>query len=811
MRLKRPEKLNHFIRNNRNLLVVFLIGFIICVKLQFDIISLSQELETQKIELHRKTEEVLDFAQYVHLLEKSFQTVGGDFTSWGCSSIQPSPKDFVTQAKFGTIDEEDDDPSINNVRLLSLDAMMKIQDNKYAANFESPSKCIKDQLKIYPMKLMCSKFLFNYNDKYSYDTLPGEELIGQDEPDQHDDDDEGSHHTGNIDLSEQQHQQRQQRPNKHKTKVDKDSFKKGRANLSYKDISFSNGLINFASQVREVKQLFKEVLLSDEEVIVAPSFGSSWGDFNNDGYMDLYISNHYWYPSLYMNINGTGFVDVAKDYIPGYSNSKFLDKHASAWADYNGDGWLDLFEVTGALYGTSSIQNNFFINNGSAPFSEEAVSKGVDYPFARGRTITWIDYDRDGLLDAFVSSQKRSDGKGKSALFKQLKEDHTFIDITAKTHMDIDIKILFAHQTDLDNDGELEFFLISFSFPFKIYHTTGYPFKDVTSRYFPFNSTITEKHKEATKNTTIRWVPPPPETGFFAVVTDVAFADMDRNGWQDVVLARNYGGNCTVTIYYNMGWMDLTTKDHTKSNSILKWEWEDIYTDPHTQCGSMVVADFDNDKYQDIFLVTYLPFTNSPNIYISNKGNRKYFTKHDGWGAGGTTFGKGESVSVADYNNDGYLDLFITNGKGSPPFDIGPIQLFQNQYSGKNWIQIDLIGTRDNPHGFGSRITVTSCKNVQFRDVENGVHFSAQNSFRTHFGLGMCDHINEIKIQWSGSKKFQTLLNIDPNQILRIIQNEDDQSPTIPPKTKKKKQQQNIQQTSSTTPTTNKNNDSNNN
>ncbi|EGC39156.1 hypothetical protein DICPUDRAFT_75282 [Dictyostelium purpureum] len=738
--MMRPSRDKYwFLSKNKPIIFILIISSIIFFKLQYDVMQLSEELQKEKNIIKLKNAEIQDFNQYIHLLEKRFISLGGDETQWGCSNSHKYNMGHYN------IEDEDDDPSIINdpakYKLLSLETMMKIQDAKYAPNFEQPSKCIKEEMKAYPMKLMCSKYQYNYKDKMNFI---------------------GVHQNYNIEESQ----------------TSENNIDNNLLLLKEK----SNGISNFKIS-KKTEPLFTEVLLNDQNVYVAPSFGSSWGDFNNDGFMDLYISNHYWYPTLLLNQNGTSFKDVSKQYIKGYGQGKFIDKHSSAWADFNKDGNLDLLEVTGALYGTSSIPNNLFVNDGKGGFfSEESAKRGIDYPFARGRTITWLDYDNDGRLDAFISSQKRSDQKGKSAMFRsQVDQDglDVFLDVTKMIDIDNDIKILFARQTDLDNDGQLELLLISFTFPFKIYHTSSddpyKPFKDVTPFYFPVDENIVRAHKAATVNSSVDWVPPPPETGFFAVVTDIAFGDMDRNGWQDIVLARQYMGKCIVTIYYNYGIYNSTAEKKSQSgerkSSNLKWEYKDVYANDVSQCGSLVVGDFDNDLNLDIYLVTYMPFANSPNVYISNRGGGYFAAKNDAMGAAGTSFGKGESVTVVDYNNDGHLDLLVTNGKGAPPYDIGPVQLFKNvANSNKNWIQIDLQGIDENAHGFGGRIYITSCKKIQFRDVESGVHFSAQNSFRVHFGLGQCPTISEIKVFWPRSKQYQILKNIQPNQILKIVE-----------------------------------------
>ncbi|KAK5576348.1 hypothetical protein RB653_007489 [Dictyostelium firmibasis] len=757
-------KANYFTKNKSIVFVIF-VSFIVLFKFQYDVMKLSEELQRERNLLLQKQNELDDFNGYISLLERRFIELGGDSESWGCKRSSNKNKSPLIINNDNKNDDEDNNNDYyydeyiedENIKLLSLETMMKIQELKYDPNIVQTPKCMKEANSI---KLMCSKFKYNYRTKYNFMGF-------------HDDDDDDGDNGYSTSPT---------------------TFKNDKNNNNKKDKNLeilknpSSGISNFKVE-KGSKLSFEEVLIDRDEVYIAPSFGSSWGDFNGDGWIDLYIGNHYWPSRLFENQNGTSFKDVSSTYIKGHENMKFLDKHASAWADFNKDGNLDLLETTGAKYGTSSLPNNLFVNKGNASqyWSEEAVQRSIDYPFARGRTVTWLDYDSDGELDAFVSSQKRSDGKGDSALFRQ-KKSGKFFDVSKFVAMNIVTMILFARQTDLDNDGELELLLISYTFPFKVYQTNrDDPYKaftDVTSTFFPLNTDEVEKHQKAIINSTVRWVPSSSKTGLISIVSDLAFGDMDGNGWQDIIIARNYHGTCIVSVYYNYGHYEndrdrINDQPGIRKSSKLKWKLQDVFSDNSTKCVSIAVGDFNNDFNLDIFLVTHLTHSNSPNVMIfnngigdnnNNNGFPNFIIKEDGVGAGGTTFGRGESVTMADFNNDGYLDLLVTNGKGSPPFDVGPVQLFKNINSGKNWIEIELIGINENAHGFGSRITIKACNKTQFRDVESGVHFSAQNSFRTHFGLNFCPKINEIKIYWQRSKQYQIIKNIGPNQILRITE-----------------------------------------
>ncbi|EFA78481.1 hypothetical protein PPL_09133 [Heterostelium album PN500] len=669
---------------------------------------LKEQLAQVSAELQQKNRELDDLITYSTALEVKLISIGADETQWECQRY--------------THQDRHDDPTFD--RVLSIESMVNIQDSRMRPSLEiSASKCFKETMDK-PIKLMCSKFnAESIPRKYSQSIL---------------------------------------------SKVSSHADNTENITVENNNQYITGGIFNFRNG--EFKW-FEEVYFDSYNV--APSFGSSWGDFNNDGYPDLYVNNHYWTPALYLNLKNGSFENIALKSIPFLNEdfkNKFIDKHGGAWADFDKDGQLDFFEVTGAKYGTSAIPNNLFRNHNGL-LIDEAKMRGVDYPLARARTISWVDYDNDGHLDAFIAAQKRGDGQGKPVLFRQNPLNNTFVNVN-----DVYSNVLFAHSTDIDNDGVLEFFLLSFTFPFKVYHANQYPFKDVTTDIFNFNLTAVKKYfgkVEEHAHEVNTWIPPSEDTGYFSIISDTVFGDIDGNTWQDIVIARNYYGKCIVEIFYNQGYESHTERCLINNviTELVEWKIKQIYSKAGVTCGALAVGDFDNDRDLDIFLLTYLPYSNSPNVFFINKGGMEFLVKEDGLGAAGSTFGKAESVSVADYDVDGRLDLFITNGKGSPPFDVGPTQLFHNIEKQRNWIEIDVVGITENPHGFGGRVFLRSCGTTQIRDIENGVHFSSQNSFRIHFGLGKCPTIDEIKVWWPRSQKFQSKKSIKPNQVLLFKEN----------------------------------------
>jgi hypothetical protein len=129
----------------------------------------------------------------------------------------------------------------------------------------------------------------------------------------------------------------------------------------------------------------------------------------------------------------------------------------------------------------------------------------------------------------------------------------------------------------------------------------------------------------------------------------------------------------------------------------------------------------------------------------------------------------GEAVAVADYDLDGFIDIFVTNGRQALPFGSGPDQLFRNLGNTNNWLELDLVGVESNRDGIGARVHVLAGGITQTRLVDGGMHRFSQDHARLHFGLAENQIIDEIVVDWpSGSR--QVLANITPNQILEVVE-----------------------------------------
>ena len=189
----------------------------------------------------------------------------------------------------------------------------------------------------------------------------------------------------------------------------------------------------------------------------ARGMGAAWGDYNNDKLLDLYVSNYKNINILYQN-NGDGiFSDVTE--AAGVGNT---DASADiAWGDYNNDGFLDLFLVNdvGPGYGAKKV---LYKNNGDGTFTNVAKEAGVEN-IAFGMGVAWSDYNNDGYLDAFVTNNAHvmiCDGQP-NKLFRN-KADGTFEDVTDTAGVGDLGNGMGAAWCDYDNDGDQDMYVLNF-------------------------------------------------------------------------------------------------------------------------------------------------------------------------------------------------------------------------------------------------------------------------------------------------------------------------------------------------------------
>lgn len=168
-----------------------------------------------------------------------------------------------------------------------------------------------------------------------------------------------------------------------------------------------------------------------------------------------------------------------------------------------------------------------------------------------------------------------------------------------------------------------------------------------------------------------------------------------------------------------------------------------------TQCGSAGAGDFDNDGDLDVYVVCSGWLKNRSDRLYENQDGEKLLLVEGGIATSGPVGGLGDHVSVADYDNDGKLDLYVANGQGLPHLGQGRRQLLRNTTENdNNWIKFQLVGTDDNRDGVGSRVFAKANERFQVRYQTGGMRHGVQDSTIVHFGLGSASAVDDVIVQW---------------------------------------------------------------
>ena len=610
---------------------------------------------------------------------------------------------------------------------------------------------------------------------------------------------------------------------------------------------------------------------------IGESWGNAWGDFDGDGYLDLWATNHRHKPSLYRN-NGDGtFTDIIDEV---WDANPDADTHGSAWADFDNDGDQDLIILSGSGGGLGGARTNHFNQlyvNENSSLIERATELGLAYPLLRGRTPLWLDSNRDGRLDVLLVGVTRTDSTGTlvtSALFAQ--NESGFENINTAAGCCPQESAALAQYADITADGNMEIVFSYHTYPLTIYDTSEIPFNDLSGTlsiptgYSVHDAAIADFDGDLHPDIFLArslyqsyaaHVHPhrlelnlrgnPDEIGIsFKTEGDISFQIYSEWGprfnlvnigadghwvtkfeggkFQGVIPARRSASyevtlspddprvnglkprpeNAQYGVYIGYQpdtkrWTFITQRkpiivllEATQPISELErinFSFGDLREQPSSQllinqgngfqnAGNIgnfntfadgrcvAVGDFDNDMDIDIYVVRSWSTANVPNRLYTNLGNGSFLESLDTDAISASSAGRGQSATVADYDRDGYLDIFVTNGRAEYPFSEGPDQLFRNIGGDNNWLQIDLEGTVSNRDGIGARLFATTPDGkIQLRENGGGIHWAQQDQKRIHFGLGQNERVTELAIHWP-SGILQKLTDIPVNQVLHVVE-----------------------------------------
>jgi enediyne biosynthesis protein E4 len=508
---------------------------------------------------------------------------------------------------------------------------------------------------------------------------------------------------------------------------------------------------------------------SKRYIVEAKGSGLAFFDYDNDGWLDIYLTNgdrlDTQWPSgtapishLFKNNRDGTFTDVTAQ--SGLARTGW--QTGVCVGDYDNDGWDDLFCC---FWG----HNTLFRNNGDGTFTDVTHKAGLYEEEIRwGAGCTWLDYDRDGLLDLFVCNYVRLDpaktaapGEAAYCQWKGIpvmcgprglpgdtnvlyhnNGDGTFRNVSEKAGI---LKpgprySITAVSYDFDNDGWPDLYVAVDSQPSMLFRNNhDGTFTDIA--VLAGCAYSADGHEQSGMG--------------------VAVADYDCDGWFDI-FKTNFADD-TCNLYHNNG--DGTFTDVTFAsgvginNQYVGWG-----------CGFI---DFDNDGWPDIMQINGHVYPEidrhevgqtfkNPRLVYKNLGDGRFKDVSSVMGSGiGERFSS-RGAAFGDYDNDGDVDVLILNMNDLP-------SLLRNDGGNtKNWIKIKLIGTKCNRTAIGARVRVTTGTHIQMDEVHSGSSVMSQSDLRLHFGLGKSQVVDLIEVKWPTTQKVERFSKVKANQIITI-------------------------------------------
>jgi len=478
-------------------------------------------------------------------------------------------------------------------------------------------------------------------------------------------------------------------------------------------------------------------------------------DFNNDGYLDLMVSSY-------------GLDDQLR-YYENNKNGAYTDLTESAgimglWsglnmvqADYNNDGWTDVFILRGAWLGADGQHPNSLLrNNGDGTFSDVTKASGL-YSLLPTQTASWADFNNDGWIDLFIGNEHSANATAPAQLF-QNNGDGTFVDVAADKGVNINSFIKGCVWGDYNNDGNMDLYVSVINGDNYLYENTG----EASSYKFVDKA----KASGTTK----------PNVSF-----PCWFFDYNQDGWEDIFVsgfdfrqfetaagevAKDYLGLPVTAelpkLYLNN--KNGTFADVTSSMNVDKV----LYT---MGCN---FGDLNNDGYPDFYAATGTPDFRAlvPNRMFLNDGGSQFLDVTTAGGFGHLQ--KGHGVAFGDLDNDGDQDIYNVLG-GSYDGDNFMNSLYLNPGSKQHWIKLKLIGTTSNKSAIGARVIITATNKSGaskkfYNRVNSGASFGA-NPLLVEQGLGDYMTIDKVEIIWPGQSEAQIITDIQSDSYFSITQN----------------------------------------
>ena len=523
--------------------------------------------------------------------------------------------------------------------------------------------------------------------------------------------------------------------------------------------------VTFVDVARSAAITFQHDNAASPEKYLIETMGSgcAWIDYNQDGLLDLYLVNSaatdLYKPkqplrsALYRN-NGDGtFTDVTGKAGVG---AEGLFGMGVAVGDYDNDGFPDLL-VLG--YGRCILYHN----NGDGTFTDVTARAGVENSGRWASSAAWFDYDNDGRLDFVVANYvdwspgrnfycgdlgpglrsycHPDDFHGQPPTLYHNNGDGTFTDVSKSSGVGLKAGNGLGVVTfDYDNDGWQDIFIANDHMPNFLFHNN----RDGTFREVGYVAGVAVS-----------------SDGQFEAGMGTDAADATGSGRMDVIVT--HLDMQLARFYQNLG--DQTFDDATLRSKI-------GYATYHMSGFGTRFMDYDNDGARDLFMANGHVLDNiqryhadtcyaEPKLMFRNNGRGIFENVSDRLGPDFQLPRVSRGAAVADFDNDGDLDILVNNNGQAP-------QLLRNDGGNANhWLEILLIGTRSNRDGVGARVKVSAGDLIFYDQRKGGMSYQSAQDPRLHFGLGQHFNVDAVEILWPSG--FVTkLASLRSDQIIAV-------------------------------------------
>jgi enediyne biosynthesis protein E4 len=525
--------------------------------------------------------------------------------------------------------------------------------------------------------------------------------------------------------------------------------------------------------------------------------GVSIGDFNNDGWEDIFFTSNQEQNRLYLNKGSLGFVDATKKYFGKTQPEGF--NTGSTVADVNNDGYLDIYVSRAGWYDDHDMRRNLlYINVDGKKFVEKAAEYGIADSSCTTQSV-FFDADLDGDLDLYLLNHMRWLKRIQSVRqdqpeFKVMGEDVYYENVGGKY-------VVATKKAGLYEDASFGLGIVvsdlnGDSYP-DIYITNDYEAPD---RFYMNNGdgTFTDILKEATNH-----------ISYYAMGVDIAdinndllpdIFSVDMASEDHVRSKKNMAGMSTKDFWYfvkvgnhyqymfnslqlNMGHMKFAEIAQLSGVSKTDWSW------------AALVADFDNDGFGDLFvtngykrdvrdndyrawveqnvrnastrfefaeIISKAPQVKVPNYIFKNNGDLTFSNKVLEWGVSEPVNANG--AAYADLDKDGDLDLVV-----SALDDMSFIMENKTETSnqGHNWLAMELRGMPGNDRCIGAKVILRYQEQAQVREVQFTRGFQSSVPGILHFGTGNVEKIDEVVVEWN-KKEITKFTGVQTGQVLKV-------------------------------------------